>query len=78
MDLDFKDIAHLFKTGSDPAVEAVKPIDRLRSLMTEANVTDAELQKVVADKGRYAADAPIDTIPRSVSPTGSSNTGRRF
>ena len=26
-----------------------------------ANVTDAELQKVVADKGHYAADAPIDS-----------------
>ena len=61
MDLDFKNIAHLFKTGSEPAADAVKPIDRLRSLMTEANVTDAELQKVVADKGHYAADAPIDT-----------------
>ena len=24
-------------------------------------MTDAELQKVVADKGHYAADAPIDT-----------------
>lgn len=61
MDLDFKNIAHLFKTGSEPAADAVKPIARLRSLMAEANVTDAELQKVVADKGHYAADAPIDT-----------------
>ena len=59
--MDFKNIAHLFKTGSDPAADAFKPIDRLRSLMTEANVTYAELQKVVADKGYYAADAPIDT-----------------
>ena len=41
--------------------DAGKPIDRLRSLMAESNVTDAELQKVVADKGHYAADAPIDS-----------------
>jgi len=61
MDLDFKNIAHLFKNGTESACEAGKSIDRLRSLMSEANVTDAELQKVVADKGHYAADAPIDT-----------------
>lgn len=61
MDLDFKNIAHLFKTGAEPATDAGKPIDRLRSLMAESNVTDAELQKVVADKGHYAADASIDS-----------------
>ena len=60
MDLDFKNIAHLFKTGTGPAADAVKPIDRLRYLMADSNVTDADLQKVVADKGHYAADAPID------------------
>lgn len=47
--------------GTGPAADAVKPIDRLRSLMADSNVTDAELQKVVADKGHYAADAPIDS-----------------
>lgn len=61
MDLDFKNIAHLFKASSEPAANEGKPIDLLRSLMAESNVTDAELQKVVADKGHYAADAPIDT-----------------
>ena len=61
LDLDFKNIAHLFKTGAEPAADIGKPIDRLRSLMAESNVTDAELQKVVADKGHYAADAPLDS-----------------
>ena len=61
MDLDFKNIAHLFKTGSDPAADVGKPIDRLRTLMTEAGVTDAELQKVVAAKGHYEEDVPISS-----------------
>lgn len=29
--------------------------------MVAANVTDAELQKVVSDKGHYPADAPIES-----------------
>lgn len=53
MDLDFGNIAHLFRSA--------KPIDRLRSLMSEANVTDADLQRVVAEKGHYSADDAIDT-----------------
>ena len=61
MDLDFKNIAHLFKVGAEPAGDAVKPIDQLRSLMAEANVTEAEIQQVVASKGHYAADVPVSS-----------------
>lgn len=58
MELDFKNIAHLFNAES--AADAGKPIERLRSLMAEANVKDAELQKVVSDRGHYSADTSID------------------
>ena len=58
MDLDFQNIAHLFKTGGEPEPE--KPIGKLLALMAEANVTEAELRQVVADKGHYAVDVPID------------------
>lgn len=58
MDLDFQNIAHLFKAGGEPEPE--KPIGRLLALMAEANVTEAELRQVVADKGHYSADVPVD------------------
>lgn len=38
-----------------------KPINQLRTLMAEAGITDAQLQKVVASKGHYPADTAIDT-----------------
>ena len=60
MDLDFSCIAHIFGKA-DPAPEQPKPIDQLRALMAEAGITDAQLQKVVASKGHYPADAAIDT-----------------
>lgn len=61
IELDFKNIAHLFKAGAEPAGDAVKPVDQLRSLMAEANVTEAEIQRVVANKGHYAADVPVSS-----------------
>lgn len=59
MDMDFVGISHLFKSGSEPSAPAEKPIDTLRSMMAEANVTEAEIQQVVASKGHYAADVAI-------------------
>lgn len=61
LDLDFANIAHLFKDGTAPAAEAGKPIVTLRSLMAESNVSDAELQKLISDKGHYPAGAPIES-----------------
>lgn len=59
LDLDFAGIAHIFSTA--PAAPAEKPIDALRSLMVKDNVSEADIQKVVADKGHYAADTPIES-----------------
>ncbi len=59
MDLDFKNLAHLFKTNPKPAVAEQKPIDKLRSLMEKIEATDTEVQQVVSDKGHYSADTPI-------------------
>lgn len=68
VDLDYKNIAHIFELKpAEPAAPAVdstpaeKSIDTLRRMMSEADVTDVEIQKVVSDKGHYAVDAPIDT-----------------
>ncbi|MCD7763784.1 MAG: ATP-binding protein [Lachnospiraceae bacterium] len=74
MDLDYKNLSHLFAdaaTAKKPesadapasakseAPEQAKPIDVLRQMMADANVTDAEIQKVVSSKGHYAADVLI-------------------
>ena len=59
MDLDFKNLAHLFKTNPKPAAAVQKPIDKLRSLMEKIEATDTEVQQVVSDKGHYPADTPI-------------------
>ena len=59
MDLDFKNLAHLFKTNPKPTAAAQKPIDKLRSLMEKIEATDTEVQQVVSDKGHYSADTPI-------------------
>jgi len=61
MDLDFKNIAHLFKTETDPVTGGETPIERLRSMMAKANVTEEEVRNVVASKGHYEKDAPIDS-----------------
>ncbi len=67
MDMDFAGIAHLFKSAADtpaaPAAPADKPIDKLHAMMAESNVTDADVQKVVADKGHYPLETPIPGYP---------------
>lgn len=65
IDLDYKNIAHIFEPNTiTPAAEATpseKPLEALRRMMADANVTDAELQKIVTDKGHYPADTAIDS-----------------
>ncbi len=56
--LSFNSIARLF-TDAPAAAEPEKPIDTLRSMMREANVTEADIRKVVSDKGHYPADTPL-------------------
>lgn len=60
MELDFAKLSHLFKEKNSVAVTP-SPLEQLRSLMAEANVTEAELQRVIAEKGHYGADEPIDS-----------------
>lgn len=67
LDLDYKNIAHLYETKPSPAkaaetaniTDSEKPLEKLRSLMAEANVTEADVQKVVASKGHYDINVPI-------------------
>ncbi len=61
MDMDFSGIAKLFKDSAAPAAPEEKPIDTLRAMMEKAGVTPADIQKVVSDKGHYAADVPMES-----------------
>jgi len=62
LDLDYKGIAHLFEPkATAPAADTVSKgtLDKLSAMMAEANVTEEDIQKVVAAKGHYGADTPI-------------------
>lgn len=56
MDFDFKYIAHLF---TDAPQAEQPPMERLRTLMEKAHITDAEIQRIVSEKGHYPADKPL-------------------
>ena len=60
MDMDFSNIASLFAGGATKTEEPKEtPIGKLQKLMEADSVTEAEIQKVVSDKGHYPADKPI-------------------
>ena len=59
MDLDYAGIAHIFKGAVAPAQES-DPLKQMRELMEKSGVTEAELQKVVADKDKYSIDTPVN------------------
>lgn len=59
MDFDFKSIAHLFDDETAPAQDAPSPVDQMMALLEKSGVTEAELQRVVADKDKYPIDTPI-------------------
>lgn len=59
MDLDFKHIAHLFGSVAQPVKSDDSPMEKLMDLMTKSNVSEAELQQVVADKDKYPIETPI-------------------
>ena len=75
LDLDFKEIAHLFTEESAPieepnetpvsedVPEAPKEratVTRIKQMISEANITEADLKKVVASRGHYKEDAAIE------------------
>ena len=63
LDLDFAAIAHLFPGKAAPADadDAQKAaVGKLRTMIAESGITEADLRKVVGSKGHYSADTPID------------------
>lgn len=63
LDLDFAAIAHLFsgRAAQDDTDAAQKTaVGRLRTMIADSGITEADLQKVVGSKGHYSADTPID------------------
>lgn len=63
LDLDYKNIAFAFKPSNkpSPSPELEESVyDRFRQLMAESGVTEAEVRKVVASKGHFPEEIPID------------------
>jgi len=68
LELKFEAIAHLFEGQEKQKKEVVDPenisgmsavIERLNKMIGDAQVSEADLQKVVASKGHYKEDEPI-------------------
>lgn len=67
VDLDYRNIAKLYEKlapkataeSTGPAQDQATTLDRLLTLMAEANVTETDVQKVVAPKGHYDISVPI-------------------
>lgn len=71
LELDFSGIAHLFKSpeikNTPPPTEhapvSKTPHETVRRLMTESKVTESDVRMIVARKGHYTEDVPIDEYP---------------
>lgn len=64
LDLDFKNISHLFEEEARVAkntTQSATPQEDLKALMERDGITEEELQKVIAERGHYAKDAPVST-----------------
>lgn len=77
LDLDYKHIAHIFSRGQTPAAttatqtapqqqnlpEEESAVDVFRSILKEKGVTEEEVRQVVAARGKYSVETPIDDYP---------------
>lgn len=71
LELDYKHIAHLFTpkekgravARNEPAPEDLPSAEVLRNLLKEKGVTEEEVRQVVAARGKYSVDTPIDDYP---------------
>ena len=77
LDLDYKHIAHIFSRGQTPAAttatqtapqqqnlpEEESAADVFRSILKEKGVTEEEVRQVVAARGKYSVETPIDDYP---------------
>lgn len=77
LDLDYKHIAHIFSRGQTPAAttatqtapqqqnlpEEESAVDVFRSILKEKGVTEEEVRQVVAARGKYTLETPIDDYP---------------
>ena len=77
LDLDYKHIAHIFSRGQTPAAttatqtapqqqnlpEEESAVDVFRSILKEKGGTEEEVRQVVAARGKYTLETPIDDYP---------------
>lgn len=68
LDLDFSSIAHLFATQSPEKCQVCETkqverptITKLKSMISEAGVDEADIKKIVALRGHYKEEDPLDS-----------------
>lgn len=59
LDLDYKSIAFAFEPGEKPA-SSESAYNRFKEIMAENGITEAEVRKVVASKGHFNEDVPVE------------------
>lgn len=62
LDLDYSAISHLFDAQPE-AEPTITPLEKVRKLMEHSRVTEEEVRMIVARKGHYTEDVPIDEYP---------------
>ena len=63
LDLDFSCISHVFGKATGTKMET--PVQKVRRMMAEAEVTEEELRRVVAAKSRYSETTPLEEYPEN-------------
>lgn len=66
IDLDYGNIAFAFEPARKPAPPSATedtPYEQFRQVMAESGVTEAEVRKVVSDKGHYPETVPVSEYP---------------
>ena len=70
MDLDFENIAHLFmekqeefETGAPKQPKVETPLEEFQGMMKKDGIKESEVRRVVADRGRYPLETPIEEYP---------------
>ena len=74
LELDYANIGHLFGNASAPAPVAaptpqtdtrVSLVEQVRAMLQEAKVAEPELQEIVAQRGHFPTNVPLDEYPEA-------------
>ena len=65
LDLSFEGIAHIFNTAAKKTEPAEMPHEKLNRMMSDCDIDENDLQKLVSAKGHYPLETPVSEYPDS-------------